>query len=254
LDALAPTGEKHLRGLLLNYVGVAAQVQGQVEQTIHALAESIALLSASNGDYWSAAGSRTNLAALLIFEERTEDAVQLLQESFTYFHHIGDLVSTALTLDHLAYIEVSLNHNPKAAADLCHQALTLLEQTGLPSRKAEVLSSLGVIALKGNDPQAAYVYSVAALRIALDISRTVDIITIGAWLAIALLRLDQLVTPAAHFLCTALSSPLLQADIRKALDAAMEDLPEPCRTAPRTAEVDAEFDWRQGATALLAPL
>ena len=254
LESLTSTGEKHLHGLLLNYAGVAAQVQGQVDRAAQAFEESIVLLAGSDGDPWSAAGSRTNLAALWIVEERAEEATRLLQESSAYFYQIGDLVSTALTLDHLASIEMTLNNNPRAAIDRCQQALSLLEQTGLPSRKAEILSTLGIIALKENDPLTAYRHSVAALHIALDINRTVDIITIGAWLSLSLLHLGQMTAPATRFLCTALNSPLFQADIRKVLETAMEGLPAPCGVSLSSSEADADFDWRQAATALLAPL
>lgn len=254
MEALPPTGEIHLQSEILNYVGVAAQAQGQFKKSLAALEQSMLLINCSDGDYWQVAKRRGNLAVVLIFEQRIEEAVRLLWESFTYFHHIGDPVYTALTLDHLAYIEMAFNNNAKAATDLCSQALALLEQTGLPSRKAEILSSLGIIALKEHNPQAAYTHSVKALSIALDISRTVDIVTIGAWLSIALLHLGHLVAPATQFLCTALHSPLMQADIRQIIEAAMEDLPEPCGVVQHMLKPDLEVDWHQAATALLAPL
>jgi len=253
LSALPPDGDKHLRGLLLGRAALGAQGQGQFQLAIRTAEEGIALLAGNDGDHWSAAIQRANIASTLLFENQDLEAVRQWQESYTYLHAIGDMSNAAIVLDHLAFVEMSLYNNLQRATDLCLQALDLLNQTGLSNARAAILGSLGEIALKLDNLLAARTYLVDGLRIAVASNQARNRIVLGAWLSVTLLRLDEQRDLATAYLCAALGSPLLHAETRRLFDQAVEGLAPSCGIFAASAEQSTQFDWDGAAAALLAP-
>lgn len=249
-----PAGtDDRLRGLLLNYAGVAAQGQGDHQLAISSMRTGVDLLAGDRGDHWEAARQRANLAqSVVLLEGQDREAGRLWHEGYGYMLKVGDLVSAAYMLNNLAYLEVMVYNNPQAATDLCQQALAHLRHAGLPGREALILCSLGEIALIAGDLQAARDHLAASLRIAVEFSLTGEVITTGAWLAMALLQLGQQTTLAAQYLGTALSAPLMDANTRQRLKEHLAGLPRrpACEEIAEATGQPEPFDWNRAATQL----
>lgn len=138
----------------------------------------------------------------MLLEGQADEAACLWQEGYDYMLKVGDLVSAVYMLNNLTYLEVTLYNNHQAAINRCQQAREHMRYAGLPGSEALILCSLGEIALMAGNSQAARDHLAASLRIAVELNLVGEVITTGAWLAIALLQASPIIlTGIAPPLC-----------------------------------------------------